>query len=198
MVTKKSHRANINNMITKKELRAEIRQKRNAMSDSDILSFSNTICNRVITYSGYTKAEVVFIYVPLRGEVDTMPIIYDALEKNKVVAVPRVSGKVMNFYQIKSTKDLQTGYMSILEPKDYCKMITSSNALIIMPGTAFDKKLHRCGYGGGFYDKYLDKYPKLDKIAVAFDFQIYDEIPYEDTDISPDMVFTEKRTLVNL
>lgn len=185
-------------MITKKELRAEIRQKRTAMSDSDIISLSNSICNRIITYDGYLKTDVVLIYVPLRGEVDTMPIIYDALDKGKIVAVPRVSGKVMNFYQIKSTKDLQPGYMGVLEPKDYCKMITSSNALIIMPGIAFDKKLHRCGYGGGFYDKYLYKYPKLDKIAVAFDFQIYDEIPYEATDINPYMIFTEKRTLVNL
>lgn len=185
-------------MMTKKELRAEIRQKRNAMSDADILSFSNDICKRVITYDGYTKAEVVLVYVPLRGEVDTMPVIFDALDKGKVVAVPRVSGSVMNFYQIKSTKDLQPGYMGILEPKEGCPLVTALNALIIMPGTAFDKKLHRCGYGGGFYDRYLDKYPKLDKIAVAFDFQIYDEIPYEVTDIGPDMIFTEKRTLVNL
>lgn len=185
-------------MMTKKELRAEIRQKRNAMSDEDILSLSNDICDRVISYASYTKAEVILAYVPMRGEVDTMPVILDALEKGKIVAVPRVSGSIMNFYQIKSTKDLQSGYMGILEPKEECPLVTAPNALIIMPGTAFDKKLHRCGYGGGFYDRYLAKYPKLDKIAVAFDFQIYDEIPYEVTDINPDMIFTEKRTLVSL
>lgn len=185
-------------MMTKKELRAEIRQKRNAMSDADILSLSNDICNRVITYDGYKKAEIILTYVPLRGEVDTMPVILDALEKRKVVAVPRVSGSTMNFYQIKSTKDLQAGYMGILEPKEGCPLVTAPNALMIMPGTAFDNAMHRCGYGGGFYDRYLEKYPKLDKIAVAFDFQIYDEIPYEVTDINPDMIFTEKRTLMNL
>lgn len=185
-------------MITKKELRAEVRQKRKAMTDSDIISLSGNICNRIIAYAGYTKAEVVLIYVPLRGEVYTMPVILDALEKRKVVAVPRVSGSTMNFYRIRSIKDLKTGYMGILEPKEGCPLVTAQNALMIMPGTAFDKAMHRCGYGGGFYDRYLEKYPKLDKIAVAFDFQVYDEIPYEVTDINPDMIFTEKRTLINL
>ncbi len=185
-------------MMTKKELRAEIRQKRSLMSDEDILSLSNDICKRIISYKEYNEAKAILVYVPLRGEVDTIPIIEDALSQGKTVAVPRVSGRSMEFYQIKSMMDLQPGYMGILEPKDDCTLISEPEAFMIMPGTAFDKALHRCGYGGGFYDRYLERFPKLKCIAAAFDFQIYDEIPYEATDISPNMIFTEKRILVKL
>jgi len=63
---------------------------------------------------------------------------------------------------------------------------------MIMPGVAFDKKKHRIGYGKGFYDKFLSEHEIEHKIALAFDFQILDSIPFDEYDIMPDMIITEK------
>ena len=41
---------------------------------------------------------------------------------------------------------------------------------MIMPGVAFDRANHRVGYGGGFYDRYLEKHPQLERVAIAFSF----------------------------
>ena len=66
---------------------------------------------------------------------------------------------------------------------------------MIMPGVAFDKQNHRVGYGGGFYDRYLEKHPSLKRIAAAFEFQILPEVPTEPTDISPEIIVTEKQCI---
>ena len=62
---------------------------------------------------------------------------------------------------------------------------------MIMPGVAFDPQNHRVGYGGGFYDRFLEKHPMIKRVAVAFEFQILPSVPTEPTDISPELIVTE-------
>jgi 5-formyltetrahydrofolate cyclo-ligase len=65
-----------------------------------------------------------------------------------------------------------------------------------MPGVAFDEHGHRVGYGGGYYDRYLERHPGLIHIALAFEFQIFPEVPFEVHDILPEKIVTEQRVLV--
>ncbi|MCF0205812.1 MAG: 5-formyltetrahydrofolate cyclo-ligase, partial [Bacteroidales bacterium] len=60
--------------------------------------------------------------------------------------------------------------------------------LIIVPGVAFDRNGNRLGRGRGYYDRFLCKYPKVEKIGICFDFQLLEEIPTEPTDIRMDKV----------
>jgi len=71
----------------------------------------------------------------------------------------------------------------------------NNSTLIIIPGAAFDKEKHRIGYGAGFYDKYLSKSNVGDRIALAFDFQVLDRIPFNEYDIKPDIIITEKEII---
>ena len=64
--------------------------------------------------------------------------------------------------------------------------------MIIVPGVAFSKKGERLGYGGGFYDRFLEKHPQIRRVAVAFEFQMMPEVPTEPTDISPEIIVTEE------
>ncbi|MCD8097239.1 MAG: 5-formyltetrahydrofolate cyclo-ligase, partial [Lachnospiraceae bacterium] len=52
---------------------------------------------------------------------------------------------------------------------------------------------HRGGYGGGYYDRYLERHPGLDHIAIAFEFQVFPEVPFEEHDILPQMLVTEEK-----
>jgi 5-formyltetrahydrofolate cyclo-ligase len=65
----------------------------------------------------------------------------------------------------------------------------------IMPGLAFDLNGGRIGYGGGYYDRYLSKYdmPNLHKVALALDFQIFDELPCNEYDKKYDTLISENR-----
>ena len=79
----------------------------------------------------------------------------------------------MVFRYIKSLDALKKGLFSALEPDDTCeKFQNSPRTICIIPAIAFDKKGFRLGYGKGYYDRYLARYPKCKTIAVGFDLQV--------------------------
>ncbi|MDL2311041.1 5-formyltetrahydrofolate cyclo-ligase, partial [Peptostreptococcaceae bacterium OttesenSCG-928-C18] len=94
--------------------------------------------------------------------------------------------------------DLEPGYYSIPEPKENLRTPVDNDIidLVITPGVAFTKDKYRMGYGGGFYDRFFAnlKKPPL-KIALAYDFQIVDELPSEDYDIPVNIIITENQVI---
>ena len=65
-------------------------------------------------------------------------------------------------------------------------------SLIVIPGAVFDIQHHRIGYGGGYYDRFLEKVPGIATVALAFSFQIQEAIPFDTHDICPQVIITEK------
>lgn len=63
--------------------------------------------------------------------------------------------------------------------------------MIIVPGLAFDKRGYRIGYGGGFYDKFLEKHNKIKRISLCYNFQIIENVPNEEFDKRVDTIITE-------
>lgn len=100
----------------------------------------------------------------------------------------------MKFHRITALSELKPGKYGILEP-DNTDIREPEQGLMIMPGLAFDKEHHRAGYGGGFYDRYLEQHPAFYKAAVAFSFQIVDHIETERYDLKPDCIITEQAVL---
>jgi len=105
----------------------------------------------------------------------------------------------MKFFYITSLEnDLEEGYYGIREPYEKHAANESGDeekALMLMPGVAFDEERHRIGYGGGFYDRFLEAHPKLSRVALAFEFQVKESVPYEAFDICPEKIVTEKRVI---
>lgn len=183
----------------KKELREQIRQKKRVMTQLQIEKESQQIAKKFLAAAEYKNAKVIYCYVSYNQEVDTSFIIEQALLEGKQVAVPKVVGEEIKFYTIKQYSDLQKGYQGILEPIPF-ECVDGQSGLMIMPGLAFDKKLHRLGYGGGFYDKYLEKYRDvfLYKIALAYDFQILHKIETKEYDKKVDEILTPSRVIRSL
>ena len=73
--------------------------------------------------------------------------------------------------------------------------ISPGDALMIMPGTAFDRNLSRIGYGGGYYDRYLCENPNIQTVAVSYACQVFDSIPSEEHDVRPRILVTEDEIL---
>ena len=107
----------------------------------------------MVSLPEYEAASCVYCYVDYNHEVQTWPIMEQAIKDGKRVAVPRVDGTAMDFYYIASREDLEAGYFGIMEPKHGLPMAEERDALFLMPGVAFDRAHHRVGYGGGFYDR---------------------------------------------
>ncbi len=179
--------------MDKKQLRKHMIHERENLTDEEVKEKSNRIFNNLCTFEEFKKAEIVLCYASYKNEVDTYCIMQYAWEHNIKLALPKVEGRDMKFYPVKSMKDLTKGYMSILEPYETDEITAEevSKAVMIMPGTSFDKKLNRSGYGGGYYDRYLEKNRPACVIGVAYEFQILESIPAEEHDKKADYIVSE-------
>lgn len=183
----------------KKELRREIRRARAAHSDEEIHEMSLGVLTLLLETPEFKEAEIIYAYMDCKHEVETADMIRAAWKAGKRVAVPRVEGQEMRFFFIRSLEDdVEEGYFGIREPYGKNPLADGEkeeHTLMLMPGVAFDESRHRIGYGGGFYDRYLERHPKLKTAALAFEFQVKNEVPFEKFDILPDKVVTEKRII---
>lgn len=180
-------------METKKDIRKKIFAARKACTEEQITAWSQVITERVVNLPAFRRAEKVLVYADYNHEVITRYLIEEAWKAGKEVAVPKVVGKDMVFYKLTDFSQLEPGYYGIPEPSKG-EIAEWPEALMIMPGVAFDKNNNRLGYGGGFYDRFLEKHPEIERVAVAFSFQIVPEVPVEPTDICPQIVVTETET----
>ena len=191
-------------METKKEIRKRILSERDKIPAEERKILSRKIKEQMLESSCYRMAEVILAYVSYRSEVDTIELIKQAVADGKRVFAPKVHGDDMEFWQINSMEDLQSGYQGILEPEEtisfsaYQKEHRDVKILMWMPGAVFDMQRHRIGYGKGFYDRYLGSLAKdacidgkLTKIALAYRCQVLAQIPCEPHDYRPDYLLTE-------
>ena len=118
------------------------------------------------------------------------------------VAYPKVCGDMVNmdFYRVDNYSDMAPGYMNIPEPDGDRDMVIPGihdEIVMIVPGLAFDMDGARAGYGGGFYDRYLERYPGITKAAICYDGQLFNErlIDRAEHDILMDYIVTDKKVV---
>ena len=138
--------------MDKKALRAEIRAKKRALTEEQIVRYSEELAQKLFAHPLYQAAKSIYGYMSYNQEVRTMPILRQAQADGKRVAVPKVYGDEMKFLWLNDLNRTVSGAYSIPEPVGDEPEAADETALILMPGLAFDPAGHRCGYGGGFYD----------------------------------------------
>lgn len=188
---------------TKREIRKRILARRDAMGPEERQEKSRLICQRILDDPLFLSAYHILCYVNCKSEVETLGLMEEALRLGKRVYCPLVNGTDMEFYRITGLHELRAGFHDILEPPARKRMRYAperetqtgkkekERTVMIMPGAAFDRFCHRIGYGGGYYDRYLEKAGTFPKLAAAFSIQVADEIPYEPHDVLPDAIVTE-------
>ena len=181
-------------METKKQIRREILSIRDALSKEERKKKSDRIKKQLAELPVFEQADQLLIYAGYGSEVETDAIMELAFRKRKLVFCPRVEGKKMQFYQITDLSQLVSGYRSIREPQPQRSWQQKPGDLVIMPGTVFDKEGNRIGYGGGFYDRFLEAHPQVSTAALAYELQLVEpgRIETEQTDQKPACIITEK------
>lgn len=187
-------------METKHEIRKNVLNKRNNMLQQEVINKSNIIMNKLTDLNEYKDSKVVFIYMSFGNEVVTSELIKRMLTEKKRVVIPYTDTKntVLIPSEVKSLEDdLVLNKFGYYEPEfEKIKLVEPEEFdLIVTPGVAFDKQLNRVGYGKGYYDRILSRKRKDAKaVAVAFEFQVVDQVPAEFHDIKMDMIITEENT----
>ena len=135
-------------------------------------------------------------YYPSNYEIDDLDIL-DLLEKkNFKVSLPIIKkDNQMNFYSWSRNDPLKINKFGIPEPVS-SKIFYPD--ILLVPLVAYDSSLNRLGYGGGYYDRYIEKIEKIKKvtkIGLAFSFQKISSIPINQYDKRLDFIITEKEIL---
>ncbi|OAA92120.1 5-formyltetrahydrofolate cyclo-ligase [Clostridium ljungdahlii] len=181
--------------MDKSIIRKKMKEERNKLSNLQKEKLDNSVLQKVIESEEYNKANSIFIFVSYGSEVDTHRIIKKALKQGKNIYVPKVISKEdgMIAVRIHDFSELKSGAYGILEPEDTkSKVEESSIDLCYIPGVAFDKRGGRVGYGGGYYDRFFKKLREdSQKIALAYRFQVLDEVPMEEHDMFIDGIISD-------
>ena len=182
--------------MDKKAAREFVRKRKKQMTVEEIKAKSKKILERLLKEPCFLQAETLYCYVSYNQEVMTKPLISQALAMGKKVAVPKVIGEEMEFIYLNSLDELARGYQGIEEPTG-TTVAKEDRVLMILPGLAFDEQGNRVGYGGGFYDRYLNRNRMNNyiKVAVGFDFQVVEHLEMEECDELVDIILTEERRL---
>ncbi len=189
-------------MLDGAQLRKKILTERNRLTAQQIETKSLAIQQRLLALEQLRDRQAIFVYVSFRSEVATLSLIDVLIDMGKTVIVPftRVREKRLDAIHITNRlTDLEPGYCDIPEPKEE---LCISRAIapeeietILLPGSVFDERGGRFGYGGGYYDRFLDKVPTATRIGLAFDLQIIERAPLQEHDELLDMVVTESRVI---
>lgn len=174
--------------MNKQALRAQIREKKRAMTEEEIVSRSMALTEKFLSTDAYRQAKTIYGYLSYNQEMRTGPLLAQALKDGKAVAVPKVCGEEMRFILMTDLDAVAKGYAGIPEPIADGPIAQDPTALVLMPGLAFDRQGRRLGYGGGFYDKFLAAEPNHPKIALCYDFQLLPALETDSHDIPVDLV----------
>ncbi len=180
--------------MNKQELREKYLLLRKNVIDKEKKSL--IIMKKIIENTLYQQAQTIALYKNLPSEVDTNELIKKCLEDGKVVALPRVTGDDLIFYQVEKEETFTKSSFGILEPTEDSRNVIKPEDidLIIVPGVCFDLEHNRLGFGKGFYDRYLNGL-SIPSIAICFDEQILenDLIPTNENDMKIALIITDKR-----
>ena len=179
-------------MTDKKELRALIRKKRDALSEEYKSSSSKAIAEHLIFSDSFIRAQSVFVYISSSDEPDTAKIINAAFNADKTVYVPRcISKGIMEAVRVTPDTEYIKGYMGISEPENGEKALPHEKIdLCVIPCVSASLKGERLGHGAAFYDIFL-KSADTEKICLCFAELLSENIPTDENDIFMDAIITE-------
>lgn len=179
----------------KKKLRQERFLINQSISPQTVQDASKRIAELVTALPAFMEARSIFCYVSVGDEINTQMILEAALQRGKILSVPKCLGHgLMEARIIHRTEELERGFFGLMEPPFESEMLDSPE-LCIMPCVAYTENAIRLGHGGGYYDRYLAAHPGMKTVMLAGSWQFCVCIPYDDNDRKADCVITE-RTMI--
>ena len=159
----------------------------------NIINFKNII--KVLKKRGI-KGKVIGGYYPYNNEIDCIQILKKLEKKSYIISLPKIKSNFqMDFIQWSFKEPLVINKYGIPEPSMGKLKFPD---ILLIPLLSFDTNLNRVGYGGGFYDRYIQKVKKRKKpllVGLAYLFQKVKKIPVNKYDMKLDFIVTEKNII---
>ena len=182
----------------KNRLRQTMMRVLESISTHDALAAGEAVSDRLASWSHWRSSSVIALFSTLPGEVDTRPLIERAWREGKQLLLPRMlEGRTLEFAVVDDIESLRPGRFGVLEPDQGCPVLQiRADAIVFVPGCAFDREGGRLGRGSGYYDRALaacgDSSGRPRFMGLGFERQIVSAVPMDSLDIRMDGVATER------
>lgn len=179
----------------KRALRGASLARRREITREEKVAYDTAILKTLLSLPDVQKAASLLAYVSAKeNEADTWGMLRAFLAEGRAVFVP-VTGRDfgrMDWSRVLSLGELRPARFGLFEPEpaDYRLEMPPPPAVCLVPGLAFTRTGHRLGYGGGYFDRFLEGFPGC-KIGLAYGMQVVESVPVEAHDIPVDLLVTE-------
>ena len=178
--------------MSKKIVRKKLLIKRK--KNFKYLSIKFSFLKEILKKNNIQKDKKIGAYYPINHEIDSLETLKKLEKMGYKISLPVTKKKnELDFFQWSFKDPLNIGYMGIPEPYQIKKIYPD---ILLVPLVAFDKYKYRLGYGGGYYDRYIEKILKIKKIltiGMAFSFQEVSKLKINVNDKKLNFILTEKK-----
>ena len=184
--------------ITKQQIRAHYRKKRNSISFESKELLDIAIRANILELDAVRQAKTVLMFYPIKFEPDIRELVKSLRDLGKKVAFPISNDNdcTLTFRYVDSIRDMVSGTYNIPEPPQNAPIVEDfARSVCLVPALVFDKYGYRLGYGKGYYDRFLKDFLGI-SIGIAYSDFITESLPSEDTDIAVDMIITERGNVI--
>lgn len=186
--------------MIKSELRNRYRSIRKSLEPSIFENNSRvislTLFDLIKTSFRFENANLTIGFYASSENEPSLEILFKLLKDvGMQICFPKINSSYLNYILVEDLGQLRPGRFGILEPLG---TIVLTPDVVLIPGVVFGRNLHRIGYGGGYYDRFLqfnNFEKKVFSIGVSHDFQIIENVPYEQHDVQLDLIVSELEVL---
>ncbi len=178
--------------VSKKIIRKNILKKRKNNFKKANINYS--LLKKIFKIHKINKNKIIGGYYPINYEIDCLQILKNLSKEGYKISLPVTKeNKTMNFFEWSFNEILFLSSLGIPQPNKLKKVIPD---VLLVPLVAFDRFNNRLGYGGGFYDRYLNDNKKILSIGFAFSCQKVNRLEINPFDKKLDVILTEKITKI--
>ena len=139
--------------------------------------------DKIIAYleknAQWQNAQVIALTKSMPLEFSLAKIVDLARKMNKKIVVPvTLPHRQMKFAYWDEKTEFQKNSFGVEEPIQPVWVQEGQIDLVIVPGLAYSKKGERLGFGGGYYDRFLEQH-SFSTMSLAYKEQVYDEACWE-------------------
>ena len=143
----------------KAELRKKILQEMKDLSQEQKQAMDRVLTERFLQHPFYQEVKTIATYLSFPHEFQTQELIKRMLKDGKKVLIPKTYPKGLMEFVVYDPQQLAKTSFGLLEPQGDLEVVEPSQIdLIHVPGLAFTREGYRIGYGGGYYDRYLEHF----------------------------------------
>ena len=178
----------------KSELRKQVLQEMKALPREQKQAIDQALTERFLQHPSYQEAKIIATYLSFPHEFQTQELIEQALKDGKKVLIPKTYSKGRMEFVVYDPQQLVKTAFGLLEPQGDLEVVDEFQIdLIHVPGLVFTTEGYRIGYGGGYYDRYLEHFSGH-TLSTIYPCQIQDFIP-ESHDIPVEEVLIDEGNL---